>query len=373
MTFIADKVIMLLLSGLSIGMIRNAEGLLVAFLIVVLYISVNSLFESKKICGITSVVYFMLMLVIPSLFIFVPVIFLELIINEMFPYMLMMVIPFGIFLGYSLPIKSGISCIVLMAVAWYMVENSKKKSILQQMVNKVRDDSEEKKNLLEKSNRNLIEKQNYEIYAATLKERNRIAREIHDNVGHVITRSILQMGALMTINKEEPLHSQLEAVKDNLDIAMNSIRESVHDLHDESIDMKQAIDDIVKELEKKFNVKYDYDIGIDIERNFKYAIIGVVKEATSNAIKHSENSDIIVTLREHPGMYQIIVHDYNSHSVKRNNDNNKDVYKSNDSSKVSDGIGLQNINDRISALNGVVRISRDDGFKVFISIPKKMK
>jgi signal transduction histidine kinase len=41
-----------------------------------------------------------------------------------------------------------------------------------------------------------MEKQDYEIYLATLRERNRIAREIHDNVGHMLSRSILQIGAL---------------------------------------------------------------------------------------------------------------------------------------------------------------------------------
>lgn len=72
----------------------------------------------------------------------------------------------------------------------------------------------------------------------TLRERNRIAREIHDNVGHMLSRSILQMGALITIHKEEPLHGQLAGVGETLNQAMNSIRESVHDLHDESIDLR---------------------------------------------------------------------------------------------------------------------------------------
>lgn len=48
--------------------------------------------------------------------------------------------------------------------------------------------------LMEQMNHQLIEKQNAQIYNATLKERNRIAREIHDNVGHMVTRSILQVG-----------------------------------------------------------------------------------------------------------------------------------------------------------------------------------
>ena len=64
---------------------------------------------------------------------------------------------------------------------------------------KLRDDSTEKNLLLEEKNHMLVEKQNYEIYTATLKERNRIAREIHDNVGHLLSRSILITGAAKAV------------------------------------------------------------------------------------------------------------------------------------------------------------------------------
>ena len=74
---------------------------------------------------------------------------------------------------------------------------------------RLRDTSTELNLVLQEKNKNLMEKQDYEIYLATLRERNRIAREIHDNVGHMLSRSILQMGALITIHKEEPLHGQL--------------------------------------------------------------------------------------------------------------------------------------------------------------------
>ena len=50
----------------------------------------------------------------------------------------------------------------------------------------MRDASMEHDMLKEQMNHQLIEKQNAQIYNATLKERNRIAREIHDNVGHMI-------------------------------------------------------------------------------------------------------------------------------------------------------------------------------------------
>ena len=68
---------------------------------------------------------------------------------------------------------------------------------------KTRDDSTEQAILLKSRNQSLLKKQDYEIYNATLKERNRIAREIHDNVGHLLSRSILLTGALKAVNKDE--------------------------------------------------------------------------------------------------------------------------------------------------------------------------
>ena len=57
-------------------------------------------------------------------------------------------------------------------------------------------------------------RQDYEINLATLNERNRIARDIHDNVGHLLTRSILQIGALLTIYKDNTIKEGLNSIKD---------------------------------------------------------------------------------------------------------------------------------------------------------------
>lgn len=48
----------------------------------------------------------------------------------------------------------------------------------------------------------LLEKQDEETHSATLNERNRIAREIHDNVGHQLSSAILQLGALRIADSE---------------------------------------------------------------------------------------------------------------------------------------------------------------------------
>lgn len=215
-----------------------------------------------------------------------------------------------------------------------------------------RDDDRERNFLLSEKNKALREQQNYEIYTATLKERNRIAREIHDNVGHVLSRSILLLGAIKAVNKENALHPLLENLDDSLNSAMNSIRSSVHDLHDESVNLKEAVQNLIDEFDF-CPVDLQYDMEPGVPKEVKYCFISITKEALSNIIKHSNADHVEITLREHPALYQLRIEDNGtmlSHS--------------------GSGIGLVNMQDRVRALKGTFQTDTKKGFQIFITIPK---
>lgn len=217
----------------------------------------------------------------------------------------------------------------------------------------LRDNSKEHEMIVEEKNRTLRENQDAKIYMATLKERNRIAREIHDNVGHMLTRSILQVGAIKTINQNEILVSHLDDLHNTLNTAMTSIRSNVHDLHDESIDLHSAISEIISGIDG-LDITFDYDMGKNVPKDIKYCFISVIKEAVSNTLKHSNAAKMDILVREHPGFYQLQVQD-NGTDIKLNPEN---------------GIGLANIKDRVKSLNGNLKISTGSGFKILISIIK---
>ena len=103
------------------------------------------------------------------------------------------------------------------------------------------DTSKEHAIMMHERNQALIEKQNADIHAATLSERNRIAREIHDNVGHMLTRSLLQVGALKVIAGDDSLDEPLTELQNTLNTAMTNVRTSVHDLHDDAIDLESTL------------------------------------------------------------------------------------------------------------------------------------
>lgn len=247
----------------------------------------------------------------------------------------------------------GFFIIMLSAIAVILQYLNIKNEMLSYELRKLRDTSKEHELLIEEKNHRLIERQDAELYTATLKERNRIAREIHDNVGHMLTRSILQVGAIKTINSDENLNDSLGILHETLNTAMTNIRNSVHDLHDESIDLKMAVNEIIDSVDS-ISISFDYDMSINIPKNIKYCFITITKEAINNTIKHSNATHMDIMLQEHPAFYQLMIQD-NGTDIKSN---------------ISDGIGLTNMRDRVKSLGGNIKISTEQGFKILVSIIK---
>lgn len=249
--------------------------------------------------------------------------------------------------------------ILLFLLAFLLQSRTEAYENLEQKLMKLRDDSTERNLLLEEKNRMLAENQNYQIYAATLKERNRIAREIHDNVGHLLSRSILITGAAKAVNTSDTLCPLLDNLDSSLNQAMTSIRTSVHDLHDESINLKEVIQGLISDF-TFCPVALDYDMGLEIPKDIKYCFITIIKEALSNVSRHSNASQVQITLREHPALYQLCIQD-NGTGFSEN-------------SLSSDrGIGLSNMKDRLKPLNGTLQITAAKGFRLFITIPKEQE
>lgn len=253
----------------------------------------------------------------------------------------------------NLPINMGLILVILFGLSGLLKRNEVLVKHLNNDYRALQDTTRENALLLENKNKDLMEKQDYEVNLATLNERNRIAREIHDNVGHLLSRSILQVGALMAVHKDDYVRNDLSELRETLSKAMDSVRNSVHDLHDESIDCYTQICALTDTFDF-CEVHLDYDIEGNPIKEQRYAFIAIVKESLFNVMKHSNATIVNIRLREHPALYQLIIED-NGNQIKNNRS----------------GIGLQNITDRVEALNGNLNIDRNNGFHIFISIPKE--
>lgn len=280
----------------------------------------------------------------------------------------------------SLPLDTSLMVTVLTAAACALRHRADALGRSQTQLTQLRDDGHELAMALQQKNRELLEKQDYEIRLATLGERSRIAREIHDHVGHLLSRSILQVGAIMAAQRKagagsgptalaasqpdtesggadphDDLQQSLSAIRDTLSQAMNSIRASVHDLHEESLDLRVQMEALAQDF-TFCPIRLDYNLETQPDKEVAYCFIAIVKEGLSNIIRHSNARLVSLTLLEHPALYQLVLEDNGS--------------RASGEAEGADGLGLRNMADRVAALGGQFLIRRDGGFRLFISIPK---
>jgi signal transduction histidine kinase len=225
---------------------------------------------------------------------------------------------------------------------------------LEREYTRLRDDTREYAFSAEQKNKDLLERQDYEINLATLNERNRIAREIHDHVGHTMSRALLQVGALSATVKDADTLSGLLALRETLSAGMDSIRQSVHDLHEDSMDLEAQLVSLVNGF-SFCPVRLDYDVHTPPPLKARYAVVAIAKEGLSNIMRHSDATTAVLIVREQPGLYQLILQD--NGSPKRH--------------PGEGGMGLQSITARAEGLNGHMHIDTGRGFRLFISIPKE--
>lgn len=209
---------------------------------------------------------------------------------------------------------------------------------------------------LESQNAELIKQQEITVNLELSNERNRIARDIHDNVGHLLSSALLQTGALKTINQEQRLVEPLNQLQETINEGMSSIRDSVHDLHDESLSLSLACRNILKSF-TFCEVEVKGSFTERISKEYKLACIMLIKEALANVMKHSHADKVVLDFQEHPGFYKLAIKDNGRQNRKKNPN--------------EIGIGLVGMQERIEKLGGRLSYQqKDTGFSLLVILPK---
>ena len=351
-----EKLILTLMCATLLFGLKDPDYIVVALLSVVAVSSIMQVSENRVCLYLLAGLFICACFISDSFVIFLPVIVYDLFRDRLYP-LFLPALGALFFRNYDgLSWQLFLAILIFTAVSFIIEYLDRRMSALSHELIVTRDNAVEYSNELKNKNQRILEAQDTEIHLATLKERNRIAREIHDNVGHMLTRTILQTGALQIINKDENLKEPLESIKNTLDEAMNQVRKSVHDLHDDSVDLERSLKEAIEPLRERFAVTFEYDISENVNGKIKYCFIALVKEAVNNIIKHSNGDRALITLREHPGMFTLLVQD-------NGNCEGKNISEG--------GIGLTNIRERVQAMNGNLNISAGkEGFKIFASIMK---
>ena len=234
----------------------------------------------------------------------------------------------------------------------------------QKRMRRTRDKLQERALTLEARNRDLADRQDYEIELATLAERARIAREIHDNVGHQLTRASLQAEALRVVHADEPgVAVDFADVKRTVDEALQLVRASVHALNDNAVDLSVQLERIVEGARSDGGPQIELEVMTEhAPANVANCFAAVLREALSNTMRHACAHAVTVRCMEHPSFYQLIVTDDGAGGVQASGHG------------AAEGMGLASMRERIEALGGTFTAgprAGAGGWRVFATVPKQ--
>jgi signal transduction histidine kinase len=149
------------------------------------------------------------------------------------------------------------------------------------------------------------------------KERESLSREIHDNVGQLL--STLKM-ALSRVNKKMPdefsvIKEQMAEILNLVNKTIREIRALSHALHPpliEDLGIKSAIEELCQDFKtySEINIRWDIEqIQEPIQSVTKITLYRLFQEGLSNILKHSRASEVYLRLASSGGKIQAVIED----------------------------------------------------------------
>ena len=270
--------------------------------------------------------------------------------------------PFLVFVAGRVPGTPVLAlALVVCAFAALLALRTTEEETTRARLHVMRDDLREKVLALQDANARLLRAQDHELRAAALSERTRIAREIHDGVGHVLTRLLLQVKAFQVTHRDEPgVVADLATLDSDLGEALDSMRRSVHALSEEGEELATSLN-LLGSRCGIAKVEIDCSTQTEPPPAVARCVVAVVREALTNAARHGRATSARVVVTDYPAFWQVTV-------------DNDGVVPPGDEPLVDGdknaGLGLRSMTERVEALGGRVRITPRPRFTVFATIPR---
>jgi signal transduction histidine kinase len=213
---------------------------------------------------------------------------------------------------------------------------------------------------LEKTNQKLKEASMELEDMTVLRERNRIAREIHDTVGHALTTVLLELEAGERLIPIEPAEAviKVKSAKSQIRKGLNDIRSSVETLNsgNEMLDFIASMKLLMHETMLHGNVYIRYQIDEMPKLGLKQekALYRALQEGITNGIRHGKSTAFVFNLKRTEKWIEFFLQDNGTGAEY-----------------IVPGFGLTTMEERIKELGGIFSIDSKpgEGCLIRISLP----
>lgn len=197
---------------------------------------------------------------------------------------------------------------------------------------------------------------------AVYEERNRIAKDIHDNAGHSMTTVIMLTEAAKLLIDTDPQEAKSKMISANIHAknALDQMRESVHLLAGRAAakPLREEIEEIIAQTLDGTELKIRYDLedvaaGVEESR----LLCNSLKECLSNGIRHGKATAFYVELKK---VFSEICLYISDNGIGVNGE-------------IKEGFGLKGMREKVEKLGGRCIFSSEagEGFETEIALPLK--
>lgn len=162
---------------------------------------------------------------------------------------------------------------------------------------------------LEAAHRQLAENVAQEQELAVLRERTRLAREMHDTLGHALVLISVKLEAAHRLRERDPLRceQELEATKEIVRESMKELRASIANLRSPTLEREpacRALSRYAREMALRTGLRVSYDLHPDIEglpEPIEDTLWKVGQEALANIEKHARAQNVLLHISRQDG------------------------------------------------------------------------
>lgn len=192
------------------------------------------------------------------------------------------------------------------------------------------------------------------------KERNRIGKDLHDEIGVLLSTAKLYYKHLNQDLDSVKYNEIKEKVQHMLDETMTSIRRISHDLQPvvlEQLGLIEAIDNILERFNQheKLDISFEHDLRITLSKEYQLNWYRIVQELINNTIKHAHAQTISIQLFNEQDKVKLI---YTDDGIGLSTGHDRQI-----------GLGLKNLESRLKLMDGEWNFPENQtkGFKVTMS------
>ena len=195
---------------------------------------------------------------------------------------------------------------------------------------------------------------------AEIRERNRLAREIHDTLGHALTGIAAGLDACTMLIDSAPefAKQQLIRIRETARRGIVDVRRSIKKLRPDDLE-KLSFKDAIMNMTTGFAASSGVDVGFtmvgvpkDLREDQQEVLYRVMQESLTNAYRHGGASRVNISIVGGEGRLRIVIADNG-----RGCDD------------VKPGFGLRHMRERLELLHGTLNYWSDEGFIVEVEIP----